>query len=481
MKLSAFDFFAFLWAFFGVLLATLCLADDWQATGGVLMIGQAFCAVIVRRRFKATARAALPDFLSIVLLMQLFSRSMTLAGLVVQGNVADAGLVGDVLAVREIVPFQYQFQAELVFLLASVVFTAAWRLLEGRNALVVPQEPSAGSMLRAYLITLSLYLLLTASGVGSSLGMTVELLRLFSVGAVAVLLGGKTEFGLGKRKSWIPLLALLPLYVVALSTGMKGEAALVSLPILLPIFRQLTAARGVVLAGCAMTIVLFLFPFTQEWRLANWEHAGGGGGQQASISEVASRVVERWEREGMLETAAESTAKWLTRGASAEQGGLVMQLAERDGFIGPVLVEGIATIFIPRFLWPDKPLFQPGAWFTWYLGNADSVESASSSTAMMLPTELYWMFGVSGVVGGMSLIAVIYFLVCRYLMLKSVGGVIPLVGFFALIARAAGLQEIHTVYALSSPVILMVYVILFDRLQKTVFPGLFRSHARYRV
>lgn len=45
-----------------------------------------------------------------------------------------------------------------------------------------------------------------------------------------------------------------------------------------------------------------------------------------------------------------------------------MQLAERDGFIGAVLIEGLSSIFVPRFLWPEKPSYMPGAWFTWYLG-----------------------------------------------------------------------------------------------------------------
>lgn len=459
-----------LWAGAAVLILILFPTDDWRATVGVLMIGQAFCAVLVRRRFRATAHAALPDFLTLMLLMQLFSKTMTALGLAVAGNAAGAGRVGDVLAAREIVPLQYQFQAELVFLLAAVVFTLIWRWLEGRQPITIVQEPAPKTMFLTYLATLATYLVLSATGVAASLGMTAELLRLFSIGAIAVLLGGRTQYALGKRKSWLPLLALLPLYVLALQTGMKAEAALVSLPILLPIFRRLTLNRAMLLLGCAVVIVIFLFPFTQEWRLANWEHAGGGGNQKASITEVATRVVDLWERDGFLETAADSTAKWLTRGASAEQGGLVMQIADRDGLIGPVLIEGLATIFVPRFLWPDKPTYIPGAWFTWYLGQADSPETATTSTAMMLPTELYWMFGVPGVALGMAFIAAIYFYASRLLMHMAARRIVPLVGYFAFLARAGGLQEIHTIYAISSPVILFAYVYGFDWLQRRFFP-----------
>src|SRR5262249_28754540 len=155
------------------------------------------------------------------------------------------------------------------------------------------------------------------------------------------------------------------------------------------------------------------------------------GEENASITTVASHVFSMWEQDGLLQTAAESSAQWLARGSSAEEGGLVMQLAEREGLLGPVLIEGLATIFIPRFLWPDKPLYQPGAWFTWYLGEAASPETATTSTAMLLPTELYWMFGIFGVLGGMMLLSVIYFFIWRDLMRRAARGLVASGALFA--------------------------------------------------
>ncbi|BAL23241.1 hypothetical protein [Azoarcus sp. KH32C] len=480
MMISRYSLLGLVWGFLGVLVIVAFPADAWQATVGVLMLGQAYCGVIVLHRFRLTEKAVMPDFLTLMLLMQLFSKTLTALGLVVSGNAAEAGMIGAVLAVREIVPFEYQFQAELVFLLAAIVFTLIWRRLEGKHPVSIMVEPAPRTMFMIYAVSLGTYLLLSAAGLLAALGMTAELLRLFSIGAIAVLLGGRTKYALGKPKSWLALLALFPLYVMALQTGMKGEAALVSLPILLPIFRRMTLNRAMLLLGCAVVIVVFLFPFTQEWRKANWEHAGGSATQKTDIAEVASRVIARWERDGFTETAAESAANWLTRGASAEQGGLVMQIAERDGLIGPVLIEGLASIFIPRFLWPGKPQYMPGAWFTWYLGKADSPESATTSTAMMLPTELYWMFGIPGVLIGMGLLGWLYFATSRYLIQRATLHLIPLVGYFAFLARASGLQEIHTIYAASSPIVLLVYVMIFDRLQRAFFPGRLRKISKFK-
>jgi len=94
---------------------------------------------------------------------------------------------------------------------------------------------------------------------------------------------------------------------------------------------------------------------------------------------------------------------------------------------------------------------------------------------------LYWMFGVLGVILGMALIAAIYFYTSRMLMHMSVHRIVPLVGYFAFLARAAGLQEIHTIYAISSPVILLAYVYFFDWLQRRFFPRRLSKQFRKRI
>lgn len=466
---------SFAWAIFGMGLALVYPSTDWQATVGVLMISQAFCGALVWRRFKMTSAAVLPDFLTIFLFMQFVSNTLTALGQIVGGYRDEFGTIGENLIWQDPVPTQYLFQAELIFLLATVVFTLAWRLLEGRKPLAVWQAPAPKAMWWAYGLALVAYLVLSATPIGSAFGATLELMRLFSIGALAVLLGGGGEYALGRKKSWLPILALAPLYVLALRSGMKGEIALVSLPILLPAFRRMNFNRLLLLGGFAAIVVLFVFPFSQAWREANWNY-----NERAGISEVASQVFSRWEQNGLLETAAEGTAKWLSRGSTAEQGGLVMMIAERDGLLGPVLLEGLATIFVPRFLWPEKPLYLPGAWFTWYLGQASSPETATTATAMMLPTELYWMFGIFGVLFGMALLAVLYFYTWRYLMRRAIREMVPLVALFGLLATAGGLESIHTIYAISSPIILVVYVVAFERLQRLFSPRLSRMGVKKR-
>lgn len=457
---------ALLWAVVGIILVVYHYQSDWQATLGLLMIGMAFCGSLAWSRFVSTKSAVLPDFLSVYLLMLFVSYTITGLGVIVSSNYEYVGMMGEHLVAYEEVPFEYQFYAELVFLLATFVFTATWLLLEKRSVLAVWHEPPPRVIWATYGLSVTIYVAVSASGINGSLGMIMELTWLFSIGAIAVLLGGNSCYALGRSRSWLPILALLPLFYFALKSGMKGEVGLVLFPVLLTIFRRPSTTNLWILSLIVAFIVLFVFPFSIEWRMANWF-----GDEDVGVEIVAGRVVDKWEHDGFIETAAESSAKWLARASSSTKGGLVMQIAESDGLIGTVLIEGLQTIFVPRFLWPDKPVYTPGGWFTWYLGKADSPEEATSATAMMLPTEWYWMFGWTGVVAGMAFLGLLYFHCWRFLLVRGLTSIIPLVALFALLARSGGMEEVHVIYAISSPIILVVYVVIVQQLQRIFFPG----------
>jgi len=459
--------FAFFWAGAGLLLILIYRESDWEATAGVLMIATAFSGTLTWRRLQALRTAIMPDFLTLILFNHFVLKTLTLLGLVAKSfGDSDSSLV-DHLSSLGSVPPEYQFQAELVFLLATVIFTTVWRLQEGKRLLALWNEPPSKQIWIVYGLSLFGYIGLLFASRGVGIGALLDFLRLFALGAIAVLLGGTGPYALGKPRSWMAIVALSPLAFLALQSGMKSEVAVVALPILLPIIRRLTVKRVAVLGGFLGFVVLFVFPFSQTWRDLNWNQRGGRQ-DIADISEVASRVFASWDHNGLLETAQISTARWLSRSSTSEAGGLVMQLADRDGLIGPVLIEGLVTIFIPRFLWPEKPNYAPGAWFTWYLGLASSPETATTSIATMLPTELYWMFGLSGVVVGMMVLGLLYFHVWRFMIRESAKGILPTVALFAMLGRTSGLEEIHTIYAVSGPIILVVYVIVLNRLQRLV-------------
>jgi hypothetical protein len=74
------------------------------------------------------------------------------------------------------------------------------------------------------------------------------------------------------------------------------------------------------------------------------------------------------------------------------------------GYLGGETLALLPAALIPRALWPNKPSVTQGAWFTFYLGSAASPDAATTSIGMTATGELYWNFGVFGVVIGMFLI-----------------------------------------------------------------------------
>jgi len=84
----------------------------------------------------------------------------------------------------------------------------------------------------------------------------------------------------------------------------------------------------------------------------------------------------------------------------------------------------------------------------------------------LLPTELYWMFGLIGVVCGMALLSALNFGVWVYLLKRCAHGFVPMVALAALLATALTLEETFLIYAASSPLILAVYVAAFGYIQR---------------
>jgi hypothetical protein len=64
--------------------------------------------------------------------------------------------------------------------------------------------------------------------------------------------------------------------------------------------------------------------------------------------------------------------------------------------------------FVPRFLWPSKPILEEGGWFTVALrGGSGDAASAGSSTAVTYPGDLYLQFGLLGILVGMLVLGVV--------------------------------------------------------------------------
>jgi hypothetical protein len=82
--------------------------------------------------------------------------------------------------------------------------------------------------------------------------------------------------------------------------------------------------------------------------------------------------------------------------------GYLVQDTKANGFKMGKTMDYLLYAFVPRLFWPGKPNVSRGAWFTAYLGAASSEATATSASALTAEGELYWNFGVAGMIAGMA-------------------------------------------------------------------------------
>jgi hypothetical protein len=87
--------------------------------------------------------------------------------------------------------------------------------------------------------------------------------------------------------------------------------------------------------------------------------------------------------------------------------GFILGEVERDGFRYGETMAYVSYAFIPRLLWPDKPSLSKSSWFTVYLGFSPREAEATTATGITATGELYWNFGIIGVVSGMLFIGIL--------------------------------------------------------------------------
>ena len=98
----------------------------------------------------------------------------------------------------------------------------------------------------------------------------------------------------------------------------------------------------------------------------------------------------------------------------------VVHDVDRNGYQRGETMRYATYAFIPRFLWPDKPVLSRGAWFYAYVGGSPRESEATSSLGITAVGELYWNFGLGGVLAGMFTIG------CGYGLLWRIAGSNPL-------------------------------------------------------
>lgn len=85
-----------------------------------------------------------------------------------------------------------------------------------------------------------------------------------------------------------------------------------------------------------------------------------------------------------------------------------VEQVRNGGLQNGATMEHAAYALIPRVLWANKPNVTRGNWFAYYVGFAESEETATMTLGFTAAGELYWNFGVPGVLVGMLAIGALF-------------------------------------------------------------------------
>lgn len=132
----------------------------------------------------------------------------------------------------------------------------------------------------------------------------------------------------------------------------------------------------------------------------------------------------------------------------------VGRIATEDGFLQGQTLQYLGFVFVPRFLWPGKPIIQKGGWFAWRIGQAWIRPDGRYTNAvnMTVPGELYLNYGWFGVVVGCALFGAFVALLWSRTAFWSphsgaVGAAFGYYLFWTSLTLAADLQTIVTLLA----------------------------------
>jgi hypothetical protein len=315
-------------------------------------------------------------------------------------------------------PINYQDVAAgyLIYLVGLLAMHMGVELL--RPAEQEPETCRAGDGLNA---GLRQFLLMWSVGLFSLLGGKVvaylggfsDLLGLCCITAVtAIAITPPQALGISKGSArWLLLFGTAGLFVGNLSSGSKAYIMFSFVPIFWLLLLDSRLRRWLPVAALAGT-VFFLYvvlPVVTVARLGPNMH---GQSLEAMHEDARTQIVETAQRMWSDRQAVESLAglgapdffdAFLRRSFEPFACAFLVAEVRYRGFQDGSRLPDFLYALVPRILWPDKPMITP-LWFLVYLHQAKTAETATNAIGPSFIGDLYWNFGVVGVIFG-SLLA----------------------------------------------------------------------------
>jgi len=248
----------------------------------------------------------------------------------------------------------------------------------------------------------------------------------------------------------------VPLAYFSLGAGLKENIIIALLPAGLVVWRYFNnLVSRMVLVGMMFILLAVITSFVTFYRERVWI-----GKSDASIAEIVQEYSESAGSEGFQDSVADGLNIFLIRSNATYHHGWAISLADTDGFIPREMFAPLTYVFIPRFLWPGKPEITPGLEHSARLFGDRYIFASSSSTAAGYFPALYMGGGIPIILLGAALlgwmIARLSAFVVRYGNIYS-----STIFYWGMVLFALRLDETWPVYALSGPIVNVVYIMFF--------------------
>ena len=361
-------------------------------------------------------------------------------------------------------------KAEWVTLVGSAAFCVGWVVGQRRQWMgritAPPKKHFDRQLWVVYLIGLVFFLADWLSrGALSQLGNFITITSGLAYGAIFALLAFSRDYGVRGRLRMVTYVALIPLEANVLTFGMKSAFFYALLPVGAAYLLR-KPARGLALSALGVLFLLvFVYPYVQEYREANWGNAPG-----ASVGQVAEKVQQNLAQEGVKGTVQESWEEFELRFGGVNEAGAVIYFADSTGLMGSFFIKNLIYGFIPRLIWPGKPSWDPSGWFTAYLAGESSYTPGITSTALHIGPELYWMYGWPGTFFGLLLLGFYYRKVSDWLLKKGYTNPLFLAAWYSFLVFVTFIEEVRYNGAILSPFILLANALVISWGLKLLLP-----------
>ena len=348
-------------------------------------------------------------------------------------------------------------KSESVAFIGTLLVAVTWRLsvadkVESYSPLI--NVKSAGLTLSVLIYPLALVIDLASRIFGVGFGPLDQFAGTFFILGVASIYFISTQRQAALIKLLVAVLLAIPMVFLALSKGMKSEIFFPLIPALIIFFSEYKSKvlrAGFV--GFGLITLIISQAYVHHVRGIAWDQEGV---TFMPAPELIGSFLDDLPYMDPLEVI-DSTS---SRVNMTQSRAITVTLADHNGAEPGNIFSPIPATFIPRFLWQNKPVLQPGAEHTARVLNLNvDTTQIRSATAAGFTTELYLGGYWWGVIAG-SIVFGLLVAFSQRVVLSWMPGFGHLALCFVAFFWALRFSEKHVVYAFTGVVFILVFLVL---------------------